>query len=360
MVVDEVDVGAVARRAARVDAVFLQGPGFFQGTDEGVRVAGVLHGAGVRHFFAAAREGGLQQAAIEVEDGAEDGEGGGAEVVAEAIVAAQEAAQIEELGFGGGVDTLLAVWPVADDVVAMHHRGEAGVNGEVAVFDVAVFVPNDGLQFVAGEAVYRALADGEGEAAVCTADDEGVDAVVVALDVGSGYGVAGCGAHFSDKVGVEAVGAVFFRAGGFGTERARLLVGARCAHFALHVGVSDEQRSGGEEAGDEADVEVEAAEGVRAVVQGSDDGAHAEEGERAGKAVGEVARERAQPEGYLQAAASDVRLLVFFAKEGRHQSNFTCTGARLVSMSSISSRLLARKAKMPAMMLAGNCCTALL
>ena len=59
LVVDEVDVRAVARRADEADAVVLEGEGFFECAGEGVRVAGVLNGAGIRHVFALARECGL-------------------------------------------------------------------------------------------------------------------------------------------------------------------------------------------------------------------------------------------------------------------------------------------------------------
>ena len=102
----------------------------------------------------------------------------------------------------------------------MQDGGELAVEGEVAVFDVAVFVGDDGLEFVAAEAVQRALADGEREAVVRAAEDEGVDAHVAAVDVGLRRRVARGGAHFGDEVGVAAVARVVVT-GGFGAQRPR-------------------------------------------------------------------------------------------------------------------------------------------
>jgi len=110
-------------------------------------------------------------------DAAEEGED--AAGVAIAVFVVEEAAQVEEVGFGRGVDVILLVLPFADGVVAVQDGGELAVEGEVAVFDVAVFVGDDGLEFVAAEAVQRALADGEREAVVRAAEDEGVDAAIL-------------------------------------------------------------------------------------------------------------------------------------------------------------------------------------
>ena len=187
------------------------------------------------------------------------------------------------------------------------------VEGEVAVFDVAVFVGDDSLEFVAAEAVERALADGEREAVVRAAEDEGVDAHVAAVDVGFRRWSAGGGAHFGDEVGVDAVARVVV-AGGFGAERARLFAGAAFAHFAPRVTVGEQHDGGRDETDGEADPEVAAGE-VRSAV-GSDEGRDAKEGERAGEAVAEVAGKRREPEGEVEATAGGGRLAVFGAVGG--------------------------------------------
>ena len=101
-VVNEVDMGAFMRRAPRVDALGLQGPGFLQRADEGSRVAGILHGAGVGHFFALAGESGLHEAAVAVENDAKTGRGRAA--IFALVCIFDEAAQAEGLGVGVGVE----------------------------------------------------------------------------------------------------------------------------------------------------------------------------------------------------------------------------------------------------------------
>ena len=122
-------------------------------------------------------------------------------VVGEAVVqtlpaGTREAAQ--------GVAVAAELQAAAVAVITGKHGGEAVVEGGVAVFDVAEFVGENGLQFVAAEVVEYALADGKGKVAVCVAEGKGVDAVVVAQDVGVGFVDVGSEAEFGDKVGVAA------------------------------------------------------------------------------------------------------------------------------------------------------------
>ena len=248
-------------------------------------------------------------------DAAEEGED--AAGVAIAVFVVEEAAQVEEVGFGRGVDVILLVLPFADGVVAVQDGGELAVEGEVAVFDVAVFVGDDGLEFVAAEAVQRALADGEREAVVRAAEDEGVDAHVAAVDVGLWRRVAGGSAHFGDEVGVAAVARVVVT-GGFGAQRPRLFARAAFAHFAPCVAVGEQHDAGRDEADGKADPKVAAGK-VRAAV-GGDEGRDAKEGQRAGEAVAEVAGKRREPEGEVEAAAGGGRLAVFGA-EGGHSGS---------------------------------------
>ena len=212
-----------------MNALFLQRPGFLQGANEGGRVAGVLHDAGIGHFFTVSGKGGLQKAAIEVKDACVD-----AELVFFAAVAA-EAAQAENLGIRVSVEAFLS-FATADGEVAREHGTEAVVECGIAVFDVAKFVGEDRLQFVAREVVQRVPADSEGQTVVDATEGEGIDAVIITQDVGGRSGDA-CGeAEFGNKVGVAVFQRVVIGVGRAGTEGFGLFTRAlllKLVHFAV-------------------------------------------------------------------------------------------------------------------------------
>lgn len=83
-------------------------------------------------------------------------------VVGEAVVQVLPAGSCEA---AQGVAVAAELQAASVAVIAGKHGGEAVVEGGVAVFDVAEFVGEDGLQFVAAEVVERALADGKGKRA---------------------------------------------------------------------------------------------------------------------------------------------------------------------------------------------------
>ena len=152
----------------------------------------------------------MQEAAIEVEDADVD-----TELVFFGAVA--EAAQAENLGIGIGVEPFL-FFTAAGGEVTGKHGAEAVVERGVAVFDMAKFVAEDGLQFVAREVVERTPADGEGQTVARAAEGEGVDAVIIAQDVGCGGRNTRSEAEFGDEVDVAVLQRIIIGAGGTATE----------------------------------------------------------------------------------------------------------------------------------------------
>jgi hypothetical protein len=74
------------------------------------------------------------------------------------------------------------------------------VQPHVAVQDVAEFVADDALQFVARQKFHAAARDGDGRVAGLVAGGEGVDAVLVVHDIDLRHGHAGGDGHFLDDV----------------------------------------------------------------------------------------------------------------------------------------------------------------
>ena len=83
---------------------------------------------------------------------------------------------------------------------------------------MAEFVAEDGLQFVAREVVERTPADGEGQAVARAAEGEGVDAVIIAQDVGCGGRNTCSEAEFGDEVDVAVLQRFIIGADGTATE----------------------------------------------------------------------------------------------------------------------------------------------
>jgi hypothetical protein len=77
---------------------------------------------------------------------------------------------------------------------------EPEVQPHVAVQDVAEFVADDTLQFVAREQLHAAARDGDGGVAGLVAGGEGVDAVLLVHDIDLRHRHAGGDGHFLDDV----------------------------------------------------------------------------------------------------------------------------------------------------------------
>ena len=203
----------------------------------------------------------------------------------------------------------------------MEHGGEVVVERGVAVFDVAEFVGEDSLQLVAGEVVECAPADGKGEAAIATAEGEGVDAVIGAQDVGIRFIQVGGETEFGDEVDVAAFRRVIVRAGGVGAEGQGLFACALPRQLAPFFVVSGEQPGNmHDKAGDDGTWEERHEE-----MGGEVAGSYGDEGEandikqrRNDKEVAEIDTEHTQPESEVQTAAGAPGAAVFVLKTGGH------------------------------------------
>ena len=83
---------------------------------------------------------------------------------------------------------------------AKNNSHEPEVQPHVAIENVAEFVADDALQFVARKQFHAAARDGDGGVAGFVAGGEGVDAVLLVHDINLRHGHAGGDGHFLDDV----------------------------------------------------------------------------------------------------------------------------------------------------------------
>jgi hypothetical protein len=76
----------------------------------------------------------------------------------------------------------------------------ANVQPHVAVQDMAEFVADDALQFIAGEHVNGATGDADGGIAGRVAGGEGIDGALVVQHIHLRHGHAGSDGHFFDDI----------------------------------------------------------------------------------------------------------------------------------------------------------------
>jgi len=172
---------------------------FLERAAEAGGVAGELDGGGVGEEFALTGDCGLDEAAEEIADVADDEE-------AEADGADGDENAAGVFAVAGGAEARAAERPEdaapgdTEDENAEDKRGEAHVEAHVAVEDVAELVADDALEFVAREPLERAAGDGDDGIGGGEAGGEGVDGGLVVHNVDGRHGDAGGHGHLLDDV----------------------------------------------------------------------------------------------------------------------------------------------------------------
>ncbi len=175
---------------AQTRAGFAEAADFFQRAGDAAGIPRELHGRGVGEKFALAADGGLNEASEKNADVADDQQRE-AENRQRILPATATAAT-------RGLQEHAANDCEAKDSENRSH--EPQIEPHVAVEDVAEFVADDALQFVARQNFHAAARDGDGCVAGLVSGGEGVDAVLVVHDVDLRHGHAGRDGHFLDDV----------------------------------------------------------------------------------------------------------------------------------------------------------------
>ncbi|HQF39720.1 MAG TPA: hypothetical protein PK322_11430 [Opitutaceae bacterium] len=212
------------------------------------RVAGELHGGGVGQALALAGDGGLDEAAEEVADVADDQE---REAQAEQQGDEATAGILAAAGAAPGIGEAERVEQTAPDhgehQDAVEHADEADVEPHVAVEDVAELVGDDTLELVAREFFETAAGDGDGGVAGREAGGEGVEAGLVLEHEDGGHGHAGGDGHLLDDVEQAALAGI----GGTGDDLAAAGEGGHGAATAAQREPAVEGAPGDDEEGED-------------------------------------------------------------------------------------------------------------
>ena len=164
------------------------GADFLERAGQAAGVAGELHGRGVGEKFALATHGGLNQAAKENAGGTEDDEGETKEREGIAIATVAAAHAHEDAADGGEAKQ------TEDDA------DEAQIQLHVAIQNMAEFMADDALEFIAGKAFDAAARHADGGIASGVTGGEGIDTVLLVQHINERHGHAGGNGHFLDDV----------------------------------------------------------------------------------------------------------------------------------------------------------------
>ncbi|MFM1945530.1 MAG: hypothetical protein RI897_4512 [Verrucomicrobiota bacterium] len=157
---------------------------FLEGAGESVRVAGELDGGGVGEELPLSGDGALDEATGENADTTDGDEA--------------EAEEGEGVFAAAGSEEDTADHGEAEQAEEDAH--EADIEAHVSVEDMAEFVGDDALEFIAGELLQAALGDADDGIVGRIAGGEGVDGLFIGEHVDFGDGDAGGYGHFLDDI----------------------------------------------------------------------------------------------------------------------------------------------------------------
>ena len=177
-------------RVAEARTRFAKAADFFQRAGDASRIARELDGRGVGEKFTLAADGGLNEPSkknADVTDEQQDEAEQWQRILSATAPAAARRLQKNPSDDGEAKD-------------AKNDSHEPEVQPHIAIENVAEFVADDALQFVARQNFHAAARDGDGRVAGLVAGGEGVDAVLLVHDIDLRHGHAGGDGHFLDDV----------------------------------------------------------------------------------------------------------------------------------------------------------------
>ena len=160
-----------------------------------MRVAGVLDGGGVGEIFALAADGGADEVAAENADESQHGESAADRRESERAAPAVSSGEAEKQGVAQN-----GMADVAQRGDAENDAHQPHIKPHVAVQNVAEFVRDDALQFVARQGGKRAFGDADDGVGFVESGGEGVDGLRVGRKINGRRLRAGGERHFVDDI----------------------------------------------------------------------------------------------------------------------------------------------------------------